>query len=124
MNLENIIYKDMKYLKLFEDFENYSTFGHWIESLISDDYILELVNLYLKSQNQSLDLPNALNNLDEDERNDLKSKIDYYLENGIKDKDIDTTASVQITENYGCARLYGNRRKNRKTEKIIKELND
>jgi predicted site-specific integrase-resolvase len=61
---------------------------------------LNLINILLEQQGRRVEIINEVNDSKEDLMQDFVSIITSF-----------------------CARLYGNRRKNRKTEKLIKELN-
>jgi len=91
----------MKYLKLYENFDKEQSLGEFINSLSDDEYVIELTNDFIKDIDQSLNLVNAVNLLDEQKKKQLKARIEYYLDNGFIDKDVETSTSVQITEKYG-----------------------
>lgn len=72
------------------------TIGQWIEHIIDkDDYIQTLVNQYTKNYDPSIKLSNVIDLLDDDDKNELRNKIDNYIQNGIKDKDPIVFANVE-----------------------------
>lgn len=90
-------------IKRYLDFikENYNGFhslGEWVESLIEDEYIRNIVSRYTKDSDPSIDLSNAINVLDENTQNEIKSQIDNYLQNGIEEKEADILVSTDIEQ--------------------------
>lgn len=80
-------------IKRYLDFINenqingFNSLGEWIESLIDDDYVKNIVSRYTKDSDPSIDLSNAINILDDKTKQEIKSQIDHYLEHGIEEKD-------------------------------------
>ena len=79
-------------IKRYLDFikENYNGFhsiGEWIESLITDEYVRNIIARYTKDSDASINLSNAINILDDKTKNEIKYQIDDYLKNGIEEKE-------------------------------------
>jgi hypothetical protein len=74
----------------------FNTLGEWVESLISDEYVRNIVARYTKDSDHSIDLSNAINILDDKTKQEIKAQIDYYLENGIEEKEPQFTASTDL----------------------------
>ena len=70
-----------------EDFNGFNSLGEWIESLMDDEYVRNIVARYTKDSDASIDLSNAINILDDKTKQEIKAQIDYYLENGIEEKE-------------------------------------
>lgn len=89
-----------KYLQFLAEnkINGFNSIGEWVESLIDDDYIRNIVNRYTKDIDYSVDLSNAINILDENIQNDIKSQIENYLENGIEEKEPDIIASTNLEQ--------------------------
>ena len=89
-------------LKKYSDFifekniEDYHSLGEWVESLIDDIYIQNIVNRYTKEIHPSIRLSNAINILDDRSQNEIKSQIKHYLENGIEEKEPRFSASTDL----------------------------
>lgn len=87
-----------KYLEFIkESSQDFHSIGEWVESLISDDYIKNIVSRYTESS-QDIDLPNSINVLDPRTQREIKSQIDDYLQSGIQEKDPTMIASTEISE--------------------------
>ena len=90
---------NMRYLKLYERFISESeSLGDLVERLSDDDYIMNIVNRYIKETSHDIKLSNAVNLLSDDEKSDIKSQIDKYLENGIEEKDPEIITSTETEE--------------------------
>ncbi len=78
-----------RYLEFINEnqIEGFNSLGEWIESLIDDDYIVNIVSRYTKEVDPSVDLSNAINVLDDKTKQEIKSQIDNYLQKGIEEKD-------------------------------------
>lgn len=76
----------------------FNSLGEWIESLIDDDYVKNIISRYTKDIDPDIELSNAINILDERTKSEIKSQIDNYLENGIEEKDPTVIASTDIEE--------------------------
>ena len=79
-------------LKKYIDFisesrsDEFISLGEWVESLISDEYIKNIVSRYTKDISPDIYLSNAINVLDERTQSEIKSQIEEYLQNGIQEK--------------------------------------
>jgi len=80
-----IIKKYIDFIK--EDKKGFSNLGEWIDSLSDDEYVMDIVNRYLKDFDPAIELSNAINLLDDREKADIKSQVEKYLSGGIEDKD-------------------------------------
>lgn len=89
-----------KYLQFLAEnkINGFNSIGEWVESLIDDDYIKNIVNRFTKDIDYSVDLSNAINILDDKIKKDIKSQIENYLQNGIEDKEPNITASTNIEQ--------------------------
>ena len=78
-----------RYLQFIKESQinGFNSLGEWIESLISDEYVRNIVTRYTKEIDPSVDLSNAINVLDDNIQQEIKYQIDKYLENGIEEKD-------------------------------------
>ncbi len=87
-----------KYMQFMQEQKenDFNSLGEWVESLIDDEYIQNIVTRYTKDIDTSIDLSNAINILDEKTKQDIKMQIDKYLATGIEEKDPQFTASVDI----------------------------
>lgn len=77
---------------------DFNSLGEWVESLIDDEYIKNIITRYTKDIDPSIKLSNAINILDDQTKSEIKSQIDNYLENGIEEKDPTIIASTCIDE--------------------------
>ena len=86
-----------RYLEFIkEDYNGFNTLGEWIESLMSDEYVRNIVARYTKDSDASIDLSNAINVLDDKTQQEIKAQVDHYLENGIEEKDPQFLISTDI----------------------------
>ena len=77
-----------RYLEFIkENLNGFNSLGEWIESLMNDEYVRNIVSRYTKDSYHSIDLSNAINILDDKTKQEIKAQIDYYLENGIEEKE-------------------------------------
>ena len=74
----------------------FNSLGEWIESLMNDEYVGNIVARYTKDSDHSIDLSNAINILDDNTKDEIKYQIDNYLENGIEEKEPQFTASTDL----------------------------
>lgn len=81
-----------------EDYNGFQTLGEWVESLIDDEYVRNIVARYTKDSDPSVDLSNAINILDERIQQEIKSQIDNYLQNGIEEKEPQFLVSTDIEQ--------------------------
>ena len=54
-----------RYLDFIKEDNEFHSLGEWIESLIDDEYVRNIVSRYTKDSDPSIDLSNAINILDE-----------------------------------------------------------
>ena len=86
-----------KYLEFIkEDFNGFNTLGEWVESLMNDEYIRNIVARYTKDSDASIDLSNAINILDERIQSEIKYQIEEYLQNGIEEKEPQFSTSTDL----------------------------
>ena len=78
-----------KYLDFIKEnqINDFNSLGEWIESLMNDEYIRNIVGRYTKESDPSVDLSNAINILDDNTKKEIKSQVDNYLQNGIEEKE-------------------------------------
>ncbi len=81
-----------------EDSTGFNSIGEWVESLIDDDYIKNIVNRYTNEIDPDIDLSNAINILDKRTQSEIKSQIEQYLQNGIEEKEPEMVASTDLEE--------------------------
>lgn len=81
-----------------EDFNGFHSLGEWIESLMDDEYVRNIVARYTKDSDASIDLSNAINILDDNTKNEIKYQIDNYLQNGIEEKEPKFLVSTDIEQ--------------------------
>ena len=74
----------------------FNSLGEWIESLMDDEYVRNIVARYTKDSDASIDLSNAINVLDDNTKNEIKYQIDNYLQNGIEEKEPEFSASTDL----------------------------
>ena len=86
-----------RYLEFIkEDYNGFNTLGEWVESLMNDEYVRNIISRYTKDSDPSIDLSNAINVLDDKIQQEIKVQIDHYLENGIEEKEPQFTASTDL----------------------------
>ena len=78
-----------RYLEFIKEnqINDFNSLGEWIESLMDDEYVRNIISRYTKDSDHSIDLSNAINILDDKTKQEIKAQIDYYLENGIEEKE-------------------------------------
>ena len=69
-----------KNILIREDVNDFHSLGEWVESLIDDEYVKNIVARYTKESDPSVDLSNAINILDDNTKKEIKSQIDNYLQ--------------------------------------------
>jgi hypothetical protein len=74
----------------------FNSLGEWIESLMNDEYVRNIVARYTKDSDHSVDLSNAINILDDKTKQEIKAQIDHYLENGIEEKEPQFLVSTDL----------------------------
>lgn len=80
-----IIKKYIQFIK--ESKMGFNSIGEWIETLSDDDYVMNIVNRYLKEISPDIDLANAINLLDKKEQAEIKSQVEKYLNGGVEEKE-------------------------------------
>lgn len=87
-----------KYLQFIKEskYQGFNSFGEWVESLVDDEYIDNIVLRYTKDIDPNIELSNALNTLDEKIQQEIKQQIDEYLQNGIKEKEPVISTSIDL----------------------------
>ena len=89
--------KVRKYLDFISEKSNlYNSLGEWVESLIEDEYVKNIVNRYTQDIDPDIELSNAINVLDKRIQNEMKSQIENYLQNGIQEKEPQVLASTDL----------------------------
>jgi len=97
-------------LKKYIEFLNENSIGEWVESLIDDEYVRDIVSRYTKDSSADINLSNAINVLDDKTKSDIKYQIDQYLENGIEEKDpvvVTSTDTEKLLESSDEITLSG-----------------
>jgi hypothetical protein len=89
-----MIKKYLEFLK--EDTGSFNSFGEWVESLIDDQYVKNIINRYTQDIDPDIELSNAINVLDKRIQNEIKSQIENYLQNGIQEKEPEVLASTDL----------------------------
>ena len=56
----------------------FNSLGEWIESLMNDEYVRNIVARYTKDSDASINLSNAINILDDNTKDEIKYQIDNY----------------------------------------------
>lgn len=89
-----------KYIEFIKEsnLDDFNSLGEWIESLIGDDYINNIVIRYTKDLDPSIRVSNVINLLDKRTQNEIKGQIDRYLQSGIEEKDPYVLASTETEE--------------------------
>lgn len=78
--------------------EGFNTFGEWIESIYSDEYIKNIVNRYIGDIGSDIRLANAVNLLDENIQAEIRQQIEEYQSHGIEEKEPEISASTDIEQ--------------------------
>ena len=79
-----------------EDFSGFNSLGEWVESLIEDQYVKNIINRYTQDIDPEIELSNAINILDKRIQNEIKTQIENYLQNGIQEKEPEVLASTDL----------------------------
>lgn len=74
----------------------FNSLGEWIESLMGDEYVRNIVSRYTKEIDPSVDISNAINILDERTKKEISHQIDDYLEHGIEEKEPQFLVSTDL----------------------------
>jgi hypothetical protein len=80
----------------FISYNGFNSLGEWVESLIKDEYIRNIVARYTKESDPSVELSNSINILDDKTKQEIKAQIDHYLENGIEEKEPQILVSTDV----------------------------
>lgn len=78
--------------------ETNNSIGDWVEGLYNDENIKRWVDDYIKGIDPSLRISSAVNILDSQKQEELKNKINKYLESGLSG-DGEVSTSVILKEN-------------------------
>jgi len=81
-----------------ENLSDFNSIGEWIDSLMDDDYIRNIVARYTGDIEPHIHLSNAINLLDKRTQLEIKSQVERYLEEGLLDKDVEVIASTDTEE--------------------------
>src|ERR1035437_9587907 len=75
-----------KYIEFIKENKQvgFNSTGEWVESLISDEYIKNIVGRFTRDIDPDIDLASAINLLDKKVQGDIKHQIENYLQNGIE----------------------------------------
>ena len=86
-----------RYLQFIKEnqFGGFNSLGEWIESLMDDDYIRNIVIRYTSDIDPSIEISNAINILDERTQEEIKQQVESYLEEGTVDKDPEVLTSTE-----------------------------
>jgi hypothetical protein len=97
-----------KYLDFIrESYEDFDSFGQWIDSLSDDPQILRIVNRYINDDDDlyggedvdpTINLSNAINLLHDRIKEEIKEQIQDYLDKGVEEKDPDILVSTETDE--------------------------
>lgn len=92
--------KIKKYIQFIKESsqEDFHSLGEWVESLIGDEYVRNIVSRYTQDINPDVNLSNSINVLDEKIQNDIRQQIENYIRNGIEDKEPEMVASTETEE--------------------------
>lgn len=90
-------------LKKYNDFikesvGQFDSLGDWVESLINDEYVKNIISRFTREIDADIELSNAINVLDVRTQNDIKSQIENYLQNGIQNKNPDVITSTDTEQ--------------------------
>ena len=89
-----------RYLQFIkENLNDFNSLGEWVESLIHDDYVRNIISRYTQDFDTSLEISNIINLLDEREQIEIKNQIERYLENGLTEPDeVDVLATTETED--------------------------
>jgi hypothetical protein len=103
-----LIKKYLDFIK--ESSDDFNSIGEWIESLSSDEYVMNIVNRYINDDEKlyggddidpTIRLSNAINLLDDRTKEEIKNQIDDYLSKGIEEKEPVILPSTDTEELLG-----------------------
>lgn len=89
-----------RYLQFIREqqFSGFNSLGEWIETLMDDEYIRNIISRYTGDIDPSIQISNAINILDNRVQDEIKLQIDSYLQNGIIDKDPEIITSTETDD--------------------------
>jgi hypothetical protein len=89
-----------RYLQFIKEnqFSGFNSLGEWIETLMDDDYVRNIVSRYTGDIDPSIQISNAINILDNKVQDEIKEQIDSYLQNGIEDKEPEIITSTETDD--------------------------
>lgn len=79
-----------------EDKDN--SFGEWVEGLMHDEYIRNIVSRFISDIHPSIRIANAINILDDKQKSDIENQIKKYLDVGIEEKEPQIITSTETDE--------------------------
>lgn len=92
-----------RYLNFIKENDSSSSLGEWVESIYDgDEYVKNIVNRFITEVKSDVRLANAVNLLNSYDKNSMKTQLDEYLKNGIKEKDVSVMASGSVDESMGA----------------------
>lgn len=88
-----------RYLQFIkENLNDFNSLGEWIESLMDDDYIRNIVARYTNGFDPSLNISNVINLLDKRTQLEIKSQVEKYLRDGLSDQEVDVLATTETED--------------------------
>lgn len=90
--------------------QDFDSLGEWVESLMDDEYIRNIVIRYTDEFEPSLRVSNVINLLDKHTQNEIKGQVERYLETGIEDKEpyvLTSTDTEELLESNGEVSISG-----------------
>jgi hypothetical protein len=81
-----------------ENLNDFNSLGEWIESLMDDDYIRNIVARYTNGFDPSLNISNVINLLDKRTQLEIKSQVEKYLRDGLSDQEVDVLATTETED--------------------------
>jgi hypothetical protein len=79
-----------------ESQDDFHSLGEWVENLIDDEYVRNIISRYTKDSKPDVNLANAINILDDITKSEIRQQLENYIKNGIEDKDPEVSASTDI----------------------------
>jgi hypothetical protein len=81
-----------------ENLNDFNSLGEWIESLMGDDYIRNIVARYTNGFDPSLNISNVINLLEKRTQLEIKSQVEKYLRDGLSDQEVDVLATTETED--------------------------
>jgi hypothetical protein len=81
-----------------ENLNDFNSLGEWIESLMDNDYIRNIVARYTNGFDPSLNISNVINLLDKRTQLEIKSQVEKYLRDGLSDQEVDVLATTETED--------------------------